>query len=169
MRTLEEIQRGGKPFPDRDTKFTHQFLHGLNDEVYMRILPMKPQLLSFRELQEMQRILQKKQESSSHRTSQRKLTHRFRFHQIVEPKRQNIRQRGQRNWPRNYLFAPRIASPFAALLSTPRVWHPQDLQPQCWLSPVTCVGIYIACFCRAMLPEASQTWAHHPPPTSIAR
>lgn len=52
LQTMEESQRGGRPFPDRDNKHTWQFLRGLSDEeVYTRITPMKPRLLSFRELQ----------------------------------------------------------------------------------------------------------------------
>lgn len=52
LRAVEESQRRGEPFPDRDSKLTRQFLRGLNDEeVYTRIAPMKPRLLSFRELQ----------------------------------------------------------------------------------------------------------------------
>lgn len=52
MRAVEDSQRGGKPFPDRDCKLTPLFLRGLNDEeVYMRITPLKLRLLSFRELQ----------------------------------------------------------------------------------------------------------------------
>lgn len=52
LRTVEEKQRGGKPFLDRDSKLTRQFMRGLSDEeVYARIAPMAPRLLSFRELQ----------------------------------------------------------------------------------------------------------------------
>ncbi|XP_041841587.1 protein transport protein SEC31-like [Melanotaenia boesemani] len=52
LRAVEESQRGGRPFPDRDSKLTRQLLRGLIDEdVYARIAPMKPRLLSFRELQ----------------------------------------------------------------------------------------------------------------------
>ncbi|XP_051803050.1 uncharacterized protein LOC110947665 isoform X1 [Acanthochromis polyacanthus] len=52
LRSVEEGERGGRPFPDRDNKLTRQFLRGLSDEeVYTRIAPMKPRLLSFRELQ----------------------------------------------------------------------------------------------------------------------
>lgn len=52
LRTVEEKQRGGKPFLDRDSKLTRQFMRGLYDEdVYTRIAPMAPRLLSFRELQ----------------------------------------------------------------------------------------------------------------------
>lgn len=52
LRSVEEAQHGGRPFPDRDGKLTRQFLRGLNEEeVYLRIAPMKPMLLSFRELQ----------------------------------------------------------------------------------------------------------------------
>lgn len=59
MRALEETQRGGKPFPDHDSKLTRQFLRGINEEVYMRIAPMKPWLLSFQELQDELRNLSK--------------------------------------------------------------------------------------------------------------
>ena len=53
LRSVEEAQPGGRPFPDRDAKLTRQFLRGLSDEeVYLRISPMKPRLLSFREVQE---------------------------------------------------------------------------------------------------------------------
>lgn len=52
LRAVEDKQRGGKPFPERDSKLTRQFMRGLTDEdVYMRIAPMTPRLLSFRELQ----------------------------------------------------------------------------------------------------------------------
>ncbi|XP_078786930.1 uncharacterized protein LOC144983691 [Oryzias latipes] len=52
LRSVEESQRRSRPFPDRDSKLTRQFLRGLCDEeVFARIAPMKPRLLSFRELQ----------------------------------------------------------------------------------------------------------------------
>lgn len=52
LRTVEEKQRGGKPFLDCDSKLTRQFMRGLSDEeLYTRIAPMAPRLLSFRELQ----------------------------------------------------------------------------------------------------------------------
>ncbi len=52
LRSVEAAQFGGQPFPDRDSKLTRQFLRGLSDEeVYHRLAPMKPRLLSFRELQ----------------------------------------------------------------------------------------------------------------------
>lgn len=52
LRTVEEKERGGKPFLDRDSKLTRQFMRGLADEeVYTRIAPLAPRLLSFRELQ----------------------------------------------------------------------------------------------------------------------
>lgn len=52
LRSVEETQYGGQPFPDRDAKLTRQFMRGLSDEeVYHRLAPMKPRLLSFRELQ----------------------------------------------------------------------------------------------------------------------
>ena len=52
LRVVEDQQRGGEPFPKRDGTLTRQFMRGLTDEdVYMRIAPMTPRLLSFRELQ----------------------------------------------------------------------------------------------------------------------
>ncbi|MEQ2180250.1 hypothetical protein GOODEAATRI_033929 [Goodea atripinnis] len=51
LKVVEDSQRGGKPFPDRDCKLTRQFLRGLDKEVYMRIAPLKPRFLSFQELQ----------------------------------------------------------------------------------------------------------------------
>ena len=49
LRAVEETHRGGRPFPDCDCKLTRQFLRGLNDEeVYVRIAPMKPRLLGSR-------------------------------------------------------------------------------------------------------------------------
>ncbi|KAI9518465.1 hypothetical protein NQZ68_036916 [Dissostichus eleginoides] len=52
LRAVEESQRGGRPFPDRDCKLTRQLLRGLIDEeVYTRISPTKPLFFSFRELQ----------------------------------------------------------------------------------------------------------------------
>lgn len=48
LQTVEEKQRGGRPFLDRDSKLTRQFMRGLSDEeVYTRIAPMAPRLLSF--------------------------------------------------------------------------------------------------------------------------
>lgn len=52
LRDVEEKQRGGRQFPDRDSKLTRQFMRGLSEEdVYIRIAPMIPRLLRFRELQ----------------------------------------------------------------------------------------------------------------------
>nr|XP_020466493.1 LOW QUALITY PROTEIN: transient receptor potential cation channel subfamily V member 5-like [Monopterus albus] len=52
LRGVEEDQQHGKPFSDRDSKLTCQFLQGLIDEeVYACIAPIKPRLLSFHELQ----------------------------------------------------------------------------------------------------------------------
>ncbi|RXN06056.1 transient receptor potential cation channel subfamily V member 5-like protein [Labeo rohita] len=52
LRSVEEAQYEGQPFIDRDCKLTRQFMRGLSDEeVYHRLAPMKPRLLSFRELQ----------------------------------------------------------------------------------------------------------------------
>lgn len=52
LREVEEAQNRGRLFPDRDAKLTRQFMRGLTDEeVYTRIAPMKPRLLSFRDLQ----------------------------------------------------------------------------------------------------------------------
>lgn len=52
LRAVEESQHEGRPFPDRDSKLTRQFLRGLvEEEVYLRIAPMKSRLLSFKELQ----------------------------------------------------------------------------------------------------------------------
>lgn len=60
LRAVEDSERGGRPFPDRDSKLTRQFLRGLGDEeTYARISPMKPRLLSFRELQQELRDLAK--------------------------------------------------------------------------------------------------------------
>lgn len=52
LREVEEAQNGGQPFPDCDAKLVRQFMRGLTDEeVYVKIAPMKPRLLGFRELQ----------------------------------------------------------------------------------------------------------------------
>ncbi|RXN19290.1 transient receptor potential cation channel subfamily V member 5-like protein [Labeo rohita] len=52
LRSVEEAQYEGQPFPDRDGKLTRQFMRGLgNEEVYHRLVPMKPRILSIRELQ----------------------------------------------------------------------------------------------------------------------
>ena len=76
LRAVEESQRGGKPFPDRDCKLTRQFLKGLNDEdVYIRVAPMKPRLLSFWELQDELRNLAKENKK---------------FHSLTKPKRSYV-------------------------------------------------------------------------------
>lgn len=52
LRAVEASERRGRPFPDRDSKLIRQFLRGLNsEELYLRIAPLKPRLMSFRELQ----------------------------------------------------------------------------------------------------------------------
>ena len=52
LREVEEVQNGDQHFPDRDAKLAMQFMRGLiGKEVSMKIAPLKPRLLSFRELQ----------------------------------------------------------------------------------------------------------------------
>lgn len=52
LREVEDAQNRGQPFLDRDAKLVRQFIRGLTDEeVYIRVAPMKPRLLSFRDLQ----------------------------------------------------------------------------------------------------------------------
>lgn len=47
LRSVEDAQYGSQPFPDQDGKLTRQFMRGLSDEeVFHRIAPMKPRLLS---------------------------------------------------------------------------------------------------------------------------
>lgn len=52
LRAAEDLQNRGLPFPDRDVKLIRQFFRGLSDEeVYLRLAPVKSKLSSFRELQ----------------------------------------------------------------------------------------------------------------------
>uniref|UniRef100_A0AAV2ITY1 ribonuclease H n=1 Tax=Knipowitschia caucasica TaxID=637954 RepID=A0AAV2ITY1_KNICA len=52
LREVEDTQNRGRPFPDRDAKLVRQFMRGLIEEdVFLRIAPMKPRMLCFRELQ----------------------------------------------------------------------------------------------------------------------
>lgn len=178
MRAVEETQRGGKPFPDRDSKLTRQFLPGLNDEeVYMRISPMKPRLLSFRELQEELRNLAKEtrklqsQNKPKKTYSQVQVTSECRTEKTkhtLERKKLALCQEEQ--MAKLMHLESGIASPFATSLPTSRVRPPPG--PVTPMSAVVCHRCgkqgHVAWVCRAVLPDANWTWAHQPLSTSSA-
>lgn len=184
LRAVEESQRGGRSFPDRDCKLTRQFLRGLNDEeVYMRISPMKPRLLSFRELQDELRNLAKEtkkfqpcnrqkktyaqvQVTSECKTEKAKQTEWSELTQLV--KKLALGQEEQ--LAKLAHLESRIAAPSSASFPSPRVRpHPG---PATQASTIMCHRCgkqgHVARVCRAVLPDFSQTWAHQPQPTTQA-
>lgn len=185
LRAVEESQRGGKSFPDRDCKLTRQFLRGLNDEeVYMRISPMKPRLLSFRELQDELRNLAKEtkkfqpcnrqkktcaqvQVTSECKTEKAKHTSEWsELTQLV--KKLALCQEEQ--MAKLAHLESRIAAPFSASFPSPRARpHPE---PATQASTVICHRCgkqgHVARVFRAVLPDSSQTWAHQPQLTTQA-
>lgn len=185
LRAVEESQRGGRSFPDRDCKLTRQFLRGLNDEeVYMRISPMKPRLLSFRELQDELRNLAKEtkkfqpcnrqkktyaqvQVTSECKTEKAKQTSEWsELTQLV--KKLALGQEEQ--MAKLAHLESRIAAPSSASFPSPRVRpHPG---PATQASTVICHRYgkqgHVARVCRAVLPDSSQTWANQPQPTTQA-
>lgn len=176
LRAVEETQRGGKPFPDRDSKLTRQFLRGLIDEdVYMRISPMKPRLLSFRELQDELRNLAKEtrkfqpQNKPKRTYSQVQVTsegqtektkHTSEWSELTELVKKLALCQEEQMTKLAHLES-RFTSPFAAPLPPSRVRPPPGPT-----SAVTCHRCgkqgHIARVCRAVLPDASQAWAHQP-------
>lgn len=187
LRAVEEIQRGGKPFPDRDSKLTRQFLRGLNDEdVYMRIAPMKPRLLNFRELQEELRNLAKETKKFQSLNKPRKT---YAQVQVTPENRVNVKTEGSRptaEWSEltelvkklalrqeeqmnklSHLEA-RMAAPFDPPGPPPRARLPQG--PAAQAQVVTCYRCgkqgHIARVCRAVLPDSTQLWTQQPHPPS---
>ena len=52
LRTIEERSSQGRPFPNRNSMLTQQFMRGVKDEkVTQRLAPMRPRDMTFRELQ----------------------------------------------------------------------------------------------------------------------
>lgn len=189
LRAVEDIQRGGKPFPDRDSKLTRQFLRGLNDEeVYMRIVPMNPRLLSFRELQDELRNLarENKKFQSSNKSKKtyaqvqvasegtlnvkaEKAKHTSEWSELTELVKKLALCQEEQMAKLTHLES-RIAAPSSAPAPPPRVRPP--LGPTTQTSIVTCYRCgkqgHIARVCRAVFPDPNRTWAYQPQPTTPA-
>lgn len=150
----------------------------------MRISPMKPRLLSFRELQDELRHLAKEtrrfqpQNKSKKTYSQVQVTsecrsekakHTSEWSELTQLVKKLAPCQEEQMAKLTHLES-RIASPFATPLSTPRVRPPSGSATS--MSAVTCHRCgkqgHIARVCRAVLPDASQTWTHHPLPSSNA-
>lgn len=185
LRAVEENQRGGKPFPDRDSKLTRQFIRGINDEdVYARISPMKPRLLSFRELQAELRNLAKEtkrfqpQNKSKKTYAQvqvasecsvnvkaEKAKHSSEWSELAEMVKKlalsQEEQMAKLTHLESRIYAPSSATPL-------RVRPPPGATTP--MSVVTCYRCgkqgHIARVCRAVLPGPEQTWAHDPQPVT---
>lgn len=187
LRAVEDSQRGGRLFPDRDCKLTRQFLRGLNDEeVYMRIAPMKPRLLSFRELQaELRNLTKETKKFQSLNKPKRTYTQ----VQVAPDGNSNVRtEKGKHASEWSELTAlvkklalcqeeqmaklthleSRIAAPSSA--PPPRAWPPPG--PTTQTPVVTCYRCgkqgHIARVCRAVFPDPHQTWASQPQPMTGA-
>lgn len=188
LRAVEETQRGRKPFPDRDSKLTRQFLRGLNDEeVYMRIAPMKPRLLSFRELQdELRNLAKETRKFQSHKPKKtyaqvqvasestlnvkaEKAKHTSEWSELTEMVKKLALCQEEQMAKLNHLES-RIAAPFSAPAPPPRARHPPVSTTQ--TSTVTCYRCgkqgHIARVCRAVFPDPNQPWAHQPQPMTTA-
>ncbi len=186
LRAVEDTQRGGRLFPDRDSKLTRQFLRGLNDEdVYMRISPMKPRLLNFRDLQDELRNLAKetkKFQSKSKKTyaqvqvasecnsdvKPEKVKH-TEWSELTELVKKLALCQEEQMAKLTHLES-KIAAPFSAPFPPPRVQPPPRSTTQS--STVTCHRCgkqgHIARVCRAVLPDVNQAWGHQPQHTTPA-
>lgn len=193
LRAVEETQRAGKPFPDRDSKLTRQFLRGLNDEeVYMRIAPMKPRLLSFRELQDELRNLAKETKKFQ---SSNKCKKTYAQVQVASECNLNVKTEKAKQaseWSELTELVKKLAlcqeeqmaklthlearipaylpAPFPAPVPPPRARPPPG--PTTQTSTVTCHRCgkqgHIARVCRAVFPDPNQTWTHQPQPMTPA-
>lgn len=185
LRAVEDSQRGGKPFPDRDCKLTRQFLRGLNDEeVYMRIAPLKPRLLSFRELQAELRDMTKetKQFQSFHKSKRahtqiqtasgssptvnvEETTHVSELSELTELVKKLALCQAEQMTKLTYLES-RVTAPFPA--PPPQVQAPIGPPIRAQISTVTCHRCgkqgHIARVCRAVLPDPSKMNGNNPHP-----
>ena len=183
LRAVEESQRGGKPFPDRDCKLTRQFLRGLNDEeVYMRIAPMKPRLLSFRELQaELRNLTKETKKFPSLNKSQRT----YMQVQVAPNCSSNVNTEKTKHtseWSELTELVKKLAlcqeeqmaklTHLESRITAPSFIPPQRVRPSpgpTTQTPLaTCYRCgkqgHIARVCRAVLADPNPTWAHQPPP-----
>ena len=189
LRAVEETQRGGKLFPDRDSKLTRQFLRGLNEEeVYMRIAPMKPRLLSFRELQDELRNLAKETKkfqslNKSKKTYAQvqvasectlnmktdKAKHTSEWSELTDLVKKLALCQEEQMAKLTHLES-RMAAPFSAPVPPPRARPPPG--PTTQTSAVTCYRCgkqgHIARVCRAVFPDPNQIWAQQPQPMTPA-
>lgn len=187
LRAVEEIQRGGKPFPDRDSKLTRQFLRGLNDEeMYMRIAPMKPRLLSFRELQDELRNLTKESKKFQSSNKSKKTYAQVQVASDCTVKAETARHTAEwseltelvkklalcqeEQMAKLTHLESRIAAPLSAPVPPPGARPPPG--PTTQTSTVTCYRCgkqgHIARVCRAVFPDPNQTWALQSQPTTRA-
>ncbi|XP_063760148.1 uncharacterized protein LOC134878197 [Eleginops maclovinus] len=187
LRAVEENQRGGRPFPDRDSKLTRQFLRGLNDEeVYARIVPMKPRLFSFRELQvELRNLARETKKFQSQHKSKKtyaqvhvasessalvkteRTKHASELSELTEMVRKLTLSQQEHMAKLSHLEA-RITAPVP--IPPPRP-QPPPVNPIPSAS-VTCYRCgkqgHIARVCREVFPNPNPAWAQQPQPVSPA-
>ncbi|MEQ2169175.1 hypothetical protein GOODEAATRI_022354 [Goodea atripinnis] len=186
LKAVEDSQRGGKPFPDRDCKLTRQFLRGLNDEeVYMRIAPLKPRLLSFQELQAELRDMSKETKkfqslykfkrahtqiqtapASSPMVKMERTSHASELSELTELVKKLALRQGEQMDKLTYLESRVATPPAPSPVPPPRVHAP--IGPPTQRATVTCYRCrkqgHIARVCRAVLPDPSQLDENTPHP-----
>lgn len=150
----------------------------------MRISPMKPRLLSSRELQEALRNLAKETKKFQSQNKPKKTYSQVQVTSECKP--ENTKHTSEWSEPTELVkklalcqeeqmaelthLESRTASPFTTPMSTPRVWLPPGPVTPLWAVVCHRCGNqgHIARVCRVVLPEANRTWAHQPLSTSSA-
>lgn len=180
LRAVEESQRGGRPFPDRDSKLTRQFLRGLTDEaVYARISPMKPSLLSFRELQAELRDLARENKRFQPHNKSKKTYEQVHVTSDCSPNIRAERTKHVSELAELTEIVKKLAlsqeeqmtklSHLEAQIKAPTPVPPP--RPQLLSNPTQNVGVtcyrcgksgHIARVCRAVFPNPNPTWTQQP-------
>lgn len=180
LRSVEETQRGGETFPDRDSKLTRQFLRGLTDEdTYARIAPMKPRLLGFRELQaELRNLSRENKKLQSHKPKKTytqvhvtaesgpnvkadRPKHNSELSELTEMVKK-LAHSQEEQLAKLAQLESRIATPAPAVPMGPQQFSGNSSSGR----NVTCHRCgkwgHISRVCRAVLPESNQGWARPP-------
>lgn len=154
----------------------------------MRIAPMKPRLLSFRELQDELIDLAKETKKFQPLNKSKKAYAQVQVASECDLNVKTERSKHTSEWSeltelvkklalcqeeqmaKLTHLESRIAAPFSAPVPPPRVRPPPG--PTAQTSTVTCYRCgkqgHIARVCRAAFPDPTQTWAHQPQPTTPA-
>ena len=187
LRAVEDSERGGRPFPDRDSKLTRQFLRGLDDEeMYARISPMKPRLLSFRELQNELRNLAKetKKFQPQHKTKKAySQVHDAAQEHDTNVKKDTTKQTSEMSELREMVKKLALSqeqqmamlSHLESRIAAPPTVPPVAPPPRAQSSGSTAQGSSVTCYrcgrqghiarvCRAVLPDPGLSGARQPQP-----